>query len=152
MVEPVWTGQALPDDVPGDYLRSCIQTALTDNTALKLAMSFTLNYFLLGVARRGNPHKLKIFVEEGFPLNFQHHETGASVLHILAAGGARPAIRELLKSDTIEFLFRDKQGRLPSELAYLYGRDVAMARLLGIKERKQAGAKGIKLTRRPKGK
>jgi len=150
MVEPVWTGQALPDDVPDDYLQSCIQSALSDDTALRLAMTFTLNYFLLGIARRGNPHKLEIFVEEGFPLNFQHHETGASVLHILAAGGARQALRVILKSDEIDFLLRDNQGRLASELAYLYGGDVAMARLLGITERKQAAAKGIKLTRRPK--
>lgn len=150
MVEPVWTGQALPDDAPEDYLRTCIQSAMSNDTSLRLAMTFSLNYYLLSIARRGNPHKIGIFVEEGFPLNFQHHETGLSVLHILAAGGARKALRVALKSDTLDFLLRDKEGRLASELAYLYGRDPAMARLLGIKERKQADAKGIRLTRRPK--
>lgn len=98
---------------------------------------------------RGNPCKLKKILDKGFPLNLLNPVTGGTALHSLAAGGARPAIRLLLTYENIDFLIRDKKGRLPSEMAYLYGHDPALARLLGIKERKQAEAKGIKLTRRP---
>jgi len=58
-------------------------------------------------------------------------------------------LRGLLKTGDCDFLLRDNRGRLPSEMAYLYGEDVAVARLLGNKERKQAKEQGIKLTRRP---
>lgn len=98
---------------------------------------------------RGNPHKLKQVLDKGFPINFQNPETDETALHSLAAGGARAAIRVLLAHADCDFLIRDKQGRLASELAYLYGRDPALARLLGNKERKQAQAQGIKLTHRP---
>lgn len=108
-----------------------------------------LGWYFLHAAERGNPEKIKVFVEEGFPLDFQDHQTGETALHIVAAGRARKALRELLKSDKLDFLIRDNQGRLASEIAYLYGRDPAVARLLRIKERKQAAAQGIKLTRRP---
>ena len=43
---------------------------------------------------------------------------------------------------------RDRRGRLASELAYLYGEDPAMARLLGSKERKDAIATGRDVRRR----
>ena len=55
----------------------------------------------------------------------------------------------LLDCGLCTLLLRDKGGRLASELAYLFGQDPAAARLLGSKERKQAEAQGIKLTRRP---
>jgi hypothetical protein len=57
-------------------------------------------------------------------------------------------MRVLLAHKDCDFLVRDKQGRLPSEMAYLYGRDPALARLLGNKERKQAAEKRIDLARR----
>jgi ankyrin repeat protein len=109
-----------------------------------------LHMAFLNAARRGDEEKLRLFVEEGFPVSYQDRSMGDTALHILAAGAARKGLRVLLKSLTCDFLVRDKQGRLPSELAYLYGRDPAVARLLGIKERKQAAEEGIKLTRRPR--
>lgn len=97
----------------------------------------------------GNPQKLQDVLAKGFPVNFCNPHTGETALHRLAASGARAAIRVLLAHEDCNFLIRDNQGRLPSELAYLYGRDPALARLLGNKERKQGEAQGIKVTRRP---
>ena len=65
------------------------------------------------------------------------------------AAKARRVLRVLLDCGLCNFLLRDKGGRLASELAYLFGHDPAAARLLGIKESKQAEAEGTKLTRRP---
>lgn len=98
---------------------------------------------------RGSPETLKIFIEAGMDVNYQDPLTGQTALHIASAAQARAVIRVLLIVDRCDFLIRDNKGRLPSELAYLYGRDPALARLLGSKERKQAEAQGIKLTRRP---
>ena len=52
-------------------------------------------------------------------------------------------MRVILKSGKCDFLIRDGQGRLPSQLAREYGHDDAMARLLLIKEIQQAQAQGI---------
>ena len=104
----------------------------------------------LKAARRGNPVRLQTAIDEGASINEQDPLTGLTALHIVAAGGARKALRVLFNAGEVDFLIRDKEGRLASELAYLHGRDVAMARLLGIKERKQADAEGVRLTRRPK--
>lgn len=104
----------------------------------------------LSACERGNPETLKIFIEAGMDVNYQHPFTGQTALHIASAAQARAVIRILLTVDRCDFLIRDTKGRLPSEMAYLYGEDPALARLLGNKERKQAEAQGIKLTRRPK--
>lgn len=114
-----------------------------DELTIELAEEF------LQVAERGNAGKLRAFIEEGFPVNFQDPETEESALHIVAACQARKALRVILQSGEYDFLLRDKRGRLPSEIAYLYGNDPAVARLLGIRERKQADEQGIELTRRP---
>ncbi len=102
----------------------------------------------LKAAERGNAPMLGAFIEEGFPANYQDRETEETALHITAAGRARKALLVLLACGLCNFLLRDKRGRLASEMAYLFGRDPAAARLLRLKERKQAEAQGIKLTRR----
>ena len=103
----------------------------------------------LQAAERGNAPMVGAYIEEGFPPNFQDRLTLETALHISAAARARSVLRVLLDCGLCNFLLRDKGGRLASELAYLFGKDPAAARLLGIKESKQAEARGIKLTRRP---
>lgn len=104
----------------------------------------------LHAAERGDAHFFELYLSFGMPVNYQHPKTGESALHIAAARRARHIIRSLLKTGQCDFLLRDKQGRLPSELAHLYGRDPAITRLLGLKERGQGEAQGITVTLRPK--
>lgn len=103
----------------------------------------------LSAAERGNAARLQAFIDHSFLVNYQDPETGETALHIVAANGARKALRVLMGTDKCKYLVRDKQGRLPSELAYLYGDDPAMARLLAIKEMHEAVEGGRKATRRP---
>lgn len=129
----------------GEVIGDELLPQLRDNrTMINLGREF------LRAAERGNAPMVAAFIEEGFPAKFQDRLTGETALHISAATGARKVLRVLLGSGLCDFLLRDKGGRLASELAYLFGKDPAAARLLGIKERKQAEDTGITLTRRPK--
>lgn len=103
--------------------------------------------FLRAVGR-GIPDIVASWLEEGMPVNYQDPGTKQAALHVAAGCQARYAIRVLAKQPDCNFLLRDRHGRLPSELAYAFGNDPALARYLGNKERKQAEAQGLKLTRR----
>lgn len=98
-------------------------------------------------ARDGDGDLVRAFMEEGFPVAWSEWRTGETALHAAAGSRARPAIRVLVQHWP-DFLIRDRQGRFPSELAYLYGEDPAMAHLLGIRERKDAIATGREVKRR----
>ncbi|MCS0397887.1 ankyrin repeat domain-containing protein [Vibrio diabolicus] len=110
-----------------------------------------LNEEFLDAIRCGNTARIQAAFDKGASVNYQSDITGSTPLHIAAACGARHVLRALVASEKIDYLLRDKQGRLASELAYLGGPvpDVAASRLLGIKEVYQADKSGIKLTRRP---
>ena len=94
-------------------------------------------------ARRGNVAAVRAWLEEGFPITYQDRLTGETALHAAAGSQARSVVRLLLPLWP-DFLIRDGQGRLASELAYLYGEDPALSRLLAIKEQKQHDAKPVK--------
>lgn len=130
-------------------LRAYVQTILQGDEAIKHSHGPRLYRDFLIATERGNPDTLRIYLDAGIDVNYQDPKTGQTALHVLAAAQARQAIRVLLASGKCDFLIRDKRGRLASELAYMFGEDPALARLLGNKERKQAEAQGIKLTRRP---
>ena len=130
-------------------IRTQIDEALSAVEAGKDELTIKLGNEFLHTAERGDAQKLQIYIDEGFPATWQDPETGETALHIVAACQARNALRVLLKNNKCDFLLRDAQGRLPSEMAYLHGNDPATARLLGNKERKQAEAQGVKLTFRP---
>jgi hypothetical protein len=102
----------------------------------------------LRAAERGNYRVLIAMLDGGFPINYQDPRSGRAALHAVAASRARTALRVLLKTDECDFLVRDGQGRLPSEMAYLYGKDPVIARFLARKERQQAQKQGIALARR----
>lgn len=101
----------------------------------------------LRAAERGDDQSVRVFLMAGFPANWQDPETGEAALHVAAGSKARDVARLLVETGFCDYLLRDAQGRLASELAYMHGEDPAVARLLGIKERKQAEAEGIALKR-----
>jgi hypothetical protein len=97
----------------------------------------------LAAAEDADPERLEALAAQGAPLNYHDPRNGATALHYIAAQGARPAFRVLLKSGPLDFLARDGRGRLASELAGTYGRDLAMERFLLRKAIRQAREKGI---------
>jgi hypothetical protein len=97
----------------------------------------------LTAAKNGNAAKLEELLGQDPPVNIRDPIDHAAALHYIAAFDARPALRVVMKSDALDYLVRDREGRLPSELAREVGNDDAMARLLMIKEMRQAQARGI---------
>jgi ankyrin repeat protein len=128
----------------GEYVSDELLAQLRDDRTMN-----NLGRAFLQAAERGNAPIVGAFIEEGFPANFQDQLTGETALHACAASRARKVLRVLVVCGLCDFLLRDKGGRLASELAYLFGKDPAAARLLGIKESRQATAAGITITRRP---
>ena len=104
----------------------------------------------ISAAESGNAKIVRCYIEEGFPANWQDPLTGATALHGAAGTRARACVRVLVESGRCDVLLRDKQDRLASEMAFLYGDDPAAARWLRVHERRQAAAKGISLARRSK--
>lgn len=100
-------------------------------------------------AECGDMTRLNELVEQGFSINFQEPKTGLTALHYIAAGGSRKSLRALMANEDCSYYVRDKKGRLPSELAILFGDDTVMARLLAIKEKREALSRGLIPTRRP---
>jgi hypothetical protein len=110
----------------------------------------TVEYRLLGrdflqAVKRGNPETVLAYLKAGMPVNYQDPKTKQAALHVAAACKAREAIRALASRPDCNFILRDRHGRLPSELAYEFGVDPALARYLTIKEFKQAKAEGCTL-------
>ena len=138
----------LKDD-PYEEIRVSIRKVITADQETQKKMMPSLGKEFLETAAWGDDRKIQVFVEEGFPVTYQDPKTGSTALNRAAACKARDVLRVLIKQDNCDYLIRDKKGRLSSEMAYLYGHDPALARLLGIKERKQAARQDIKLTRRP---
>lgn len=100
-------------------------------------------------AEQGDATAIHAFLLAGFDPNEKRAKSQDTVLHIAATRNARDVARVLIESRKCDYLLRDGQGRLASEKAYLFGNNPALARLLGIKERDQAEASGIRLTRKP---
>ena len=115
-------------------------------TACERALS-RLGKDWLDAARCGDAAAVRAYIEEGFPIWYRDRRTGENALHAAAGSQARTILRVLLPR-WAGFLTRDRQGRLASELAYLYGEDPAMARLLGSKERKEGEATSTLVRRR----
>jgi hypothetical protein len=137
------------DGMPNFFRRPSIELTAEEDVfarAFKRAL-VRLGREYIEAARDGDGDLVRAFIEEGFPVAWSERRNGETALHAAAGSRARPAIR-LLVQHWPDFLIRDQQGRLASELAYLYGEDPAMAHLLGIKERKDAIATGRDVRRR----
>ena len=104
----------------------------------------------LRAAEHGDDETITRLIAQDVPVNMKERLTGAAALHYIAAHDARPALRAIMKSDKLDYLIRDRQGRLPSELAFVDGDDPAMAKLLRMKEERQATERGIEWTHRPR--
>ena len=145
------TGSPRPDFITAyhDTLRAELARLASADAQTRPQYLQALGEEWLEASRRGVATTLQLFVDGGMDVNYQDPRTGQSALHAAAGSGARQSVRTLLRTVHCDFLVRDSAGRLPSECAYLFGHDVALARLLGNKERKQAAELVVSIARRP---
>lgn len=85
---------------------------------------------------------LALLLARGANPNVQDGE-GMTALHHAAGLGDRGCIRVLVKSGACDYLIRDNYGRYASDLAIEWARDFGVARLLSMKRRQQAFARGV---------
>ncbi|MRG71094.1 hypothetical protein GH722_04885 [Alphaproteobacteria bacterium HT1-32] len=97
----------------------------------------------INAARMAELPVMQAWIDKGANVNIQEPSTGATALHFAAAMKARPAINWLAKCDGIDFLIKDKNGRLPSALAFEVADDPVIGRYLASKQAKQAQERGI---------
>ena len=122
-----------------------IKTFLLSNLDLLADLFISLGEKFLAAAEDADPERLEALAAQGAPVNYHDPRNGLTALHYVAAQGARRAFRALLRIGGLDFLARDDQGRLASEMAGAFGQNLAMERLLFRKEIQQAREKGIPL-------
>lgn len=96
-------------------------------------------------ASYGDLRYMKSLLEKGANVNFQEPTTGATALHFAASIKSREIINWLAKRDGIDFLIKDKEGRLPSALAFEVAESPVIGRYLAKKQAAQASEQGIDL-------
>lgn len=94
---------------------------------------------------RGDVPYGKSYLEAGLPVNFQHPVTGMTALHNACAHLVRPPdfVDMLLAVEDCDLLIRDKQGRIPYELAYRFNYDLDLVDRVEEKTREQAEREGV---------
>jgi len=102
----------------------------------------TVSRDLMNAVKAGDAVAVRDAIHNRADANVQD-EDGMTALHYAAAYNARPCLRVLLKIGKLNYLIRDKKGRYASELAFEYGKDYAVGRLLAKKEAEQAESEGI---------
>ena len=128
-----------PDTTPVPSAGEVIDESGIDGVADRIQQDMDRHSALsrqMFAAAKASDHKaIRRLAAQGASPSFFDQVTGATALHYVAAHGARHAFREILKAPNCDFLMRDGEGRLPSEVADTYGHDPAMARLLRRKEK-----------------
>lgn len=97
----------------------------------------------IGAAAIASLGNMKNALNEGADVNTRHPRTGATALHYAASMKARAILLWLGGCAGIDYLIRDKKGRLPSALAYEVASDLVIGRYLATKQADQARARGI---------
>ncbi|MES9822823.1 MAG: ankyrin repeat domain-containing protein [Candidatus Thiodiazotropha endolucinida] len=98
---------------------------------------------LINSVKAANASAVKHLVEKtDVDVNYQDKD-GMTALHWAAAYKARPCLRILVNCGKCNYLLKDKKDRSASELAFEYGRDYAVGRLLMKKEAQQAVKDGV---------
>ncbi|MAY36683.1 MAG: hypothetical protein CMN84_11350 [Spongiibacteraceae bacterium] len=111
-------------------------------------MEILLARRFFAAVERGDAITVLAYIRIGYDINIRRERLDDTALHIAAARDAKDVLKLLIESRQCDFLMRDNRGRLASEMAYLFGGNPAVARLLGNKERKQGKVQGVSVTRR----
>lgn len=82
-------------------------------------------------------------MSENADINYADQETGFTALHYAAAREAKSLLKVLIKQSGLDYLVKDKKGRLPSTLAFEVAENPVIGTFLMKKEMQQAKWRGI---------
>ena len=118
-----------------EFIKPARSRALIEKMKEEHEAKFFDGMKFLEAARTGDLENIELFLAKGFNVNFQHPTTGFTALHFVAATGTIETLKLLLATKDINYLIRDKNGRLPSLLAAAFNKNPAISRYLGAKEK-----------------
>ena len=108
-------------------------------TDTELAMDF------LSASENGDRAFFDAYIKAGHDVNVQDPRTGLTALHISGGLSSKYQVRALVKSGRCNFLIRDAQKRLPSDVAFANSVYPEIHRYLSMLERRQAELNGVDL-------
>lgn len=106
---------------------------------------FNLGLILIESAFYGDAGVAKKYIDEGFPINFQHPISKKNILHIAAMRSAERLVDVLVDSKKCDYLLRDNQGSLAVDLSYYHGTSFEIHETLKQKTEEQIKKQGLDL-------
>lgn len=98
--------------------------------------------FLYAVCE-GNLRKVKQLIDDVEDINIRVAGTGGSALHVVAKYQLKDIFKVLRQRTDLDYLARDHEGRLPSQLAMSSEENIGLGAFLIKMERQQARKKGV---------
>lgn len=117
--------------------------AANTNPGYRNLQAIAAGRMLVSAASTGAWQDVEGFLNENGDINFAHEETGFTALHYAASREIRALLRILIRHKELNYLARDKKGRLPSTLAFEIAGNALMGRFLMKKEMQQARERGV---------
>lgn len=97
----------------------------------------------LNAAANGHYWEVEEYMNAGIDVNHEHPKTKVRAIHAVASHNAVPALKELMKSNDLEYLAVDSKGHLPSYYAWVTSDNPVLGTFLQKKEIEEAKIKGI---------
>lgn len=105
---------------------------------------FELGMEFLEAARCCDEETIKVFIDAGYPVNFQKPSNGMTALHYAAARPCgREVVRVLVNSGKCDYLLPDGWGWYAHSLSDVGSSDLGITRLLYKKANEQAKKQGL---------
>ena len=87
----------------------------------------------------GDGERLLRIIAEGGDVNARGSVTKASLLHLAAANSAHKCLAVLARTRQCDYLVRDNNGYLPSEISIIHSNDIRAGTFLARMEARQRG-------------
>lgn len=91
----------------------------------------------------GDGERLLRIIAEGGDVNARGSTTKASLLHLAAANSAHKCLAVLARTRQCDYLVRDNNGYLPSEIAIIHSGDIRAGTFLARMEARQRASKKV---------
>lgn len=93
-------------------------------------IDFEVGMRLIDAARDGNVSVVGQIATSSHSINFHDPKTGRAAIHEIADSGSRRLLKAFLKADGINYLAKDNNGQLASDIAQVGNRDRVIQRFL----------------------